>query len=279
MFSFLMAILSSSLVSISMRASEKHARNNLSMLACNYLMCSVLALLFAPTASLFPAAEGIGRTLFMGVFNGILYLASFVIFNRSIRRNGVVLSTTFMKLGVIVPILQAVFLFGEAPTLLQLIGIAAAITAIVLIRSEKGGQGVKGSMLALLFLCICNGMASGMSKVYEVYGNPALSDQFLQYTFIVALLLCTVLALANRQSIAWVDFFFGLLIGIPNYFSARFMLHALNTIPAVVAYPVYSVATIVVVTLTGVLFFKEKLSRRQVIALAVIMAALVLLNL
>jgi len=50
-------------------------------------------------------------------------------------------------------------------------------------------------------------------------------------------------------------------------------------VPAVIAYPSYSVSSIVLVTLGGILLFKERLSRRKMAALAIILAALVLLNL
>ena len=71
---------------------------------------------------------------------------------------------------------------------------------------------------------------------------------------------------------------FGLLIGIPNFFSAKFLLGALKDIAAVIVYPVYSVATILVVTVTGVLAFREKLEKRQWMALGMILVALALLN-
>jgi len=45
-----------------------------------------------------------------------------------------------------------------------------------------------------------------------------------------------------------------------------------------VVYPTYSVATIVLVTLAGVVFFRERLGKRQWIGLAAILVALVLLN-
>ena len=73
--------------------------------------------------------------------------------------------------------------------------------------------------------------------------------------------------------------FFGIMIGVPNYFSARFLLHALSTVPAVIAYPVYSVATIVSITLAGVLLFKEQVSSKKKFALLLVVVALVLLNL
>ena len=68
-------------------------------------------------------------------------------------------------------------------------------------------------------------------------------------------------------------------MSLPNFFSAKFLLGALKTIPAVIVYPVYSVATILTVTVTGVLAFRERLDKRQWVALAIILLALVLLNL
>ena len=46
-----------------------------------------------------------------------------------------------------------------------------------------------------------------------------------------------------------------------------------------VVFPVYSVGTIVAITLIGLFFFKEKLNRIQVIGIGMILTALVLLNL
>ena len=53
---------------------------------------------------------------------------------------------------------------------------------------------------------------------------------------------------------------------------------ALGHLPGVIVYPTYSVATILVVTLAGVCLFKERLRRTQWLALSVILAALVMLN-
>ena len=72
---------------------------------------------------------------------------------------------------------------------------------------------------------------------------------------------------------------FGLILGIPNYFSARFLLLALGSVPAVITYPFYSVATILVVSVLGVFLFRERISRQKWGALGIILAALVLLNL
>ena len=117
-----------------------------------------------------------------------------------------------------------------------------------------------------------------MSKVFEELGNSAQSGHFLLYTFLVALICCLLLRARKKQSIGKMEWAFGLLVGIPNFFSAKFLLGALKDIAAVIVYPVYSVATILTVTVTGILLFREKLDKRQWMALTMILVALVLLN-
>jgi len=76
----------------------------------------------------------------------------------------------------------------------------------------------------------------------------------------------------------WKDVLFGVMLGVPNFFSCRFLLKSLSAVPAVIAYPTYSVAAVVVVTMAGVIAFKEKLSKKQWLSLGMILVALVLLN-
>lgn len=278
MIYLILAIVSSMFVSVCMRLSEGKAKNNISMLAMNYAMCTLLSLAYAGSVDLFPQESGIGFALGLGLVSGAMYLGSFMLLQWNIRVNGVVLPATFMKLGVIVPTLTSIIAFGEVPRAAQVIGIVLAIIAILLIQLEKGSARAK-HLLGLVILLIAGGSTDVLSKIYEELGSAALSDQYLLYTFFVALILCALLAVVKRQKLAVSDIAFGLLIGIPNYFSACFLLLSLSAVPAVIAYPTYSVGTIVLIALMGRVFFREQLSRRQRFAMGVILAALVLLNL
>ena len=71
----------------------------------------------------------------------------------------------------------------------------------------------------------------------------------------------------------------GVLAGIPNYFSSWFLLQSLQRLPAMLVYPAQSVGTILLVTAAGALLFREKLTRREWAGFALILAALVLLDL
>ena len=277
MGNLLLAILSSALVSITMRLSETKVKNNLAMLAVNYIMCTFLAWAYTGFGGLYPMATGRQLAAVLGGVNGILYLAGFVLLQRNIRENGVVLSSTFIKLGLLVSMVVSVVFFGERPEAWQWAGFALAVAAIVLMN-YRPGEGKAGNIGMLLLLLLAGGGGDAMSKVFEELGNPALSGHFLLHTFFNALLLCGVLCGIRKQKLGKWEWLFGLLIGIPNFFSAKFLLGALKDIAAVIVYPVYSVATILAVTVTGVLVFGERLEKKQWLALGMILVALVLLN-
>ena len=277
MLYLILAIASSALVSIFIRLSENYVKNNISMLCMNYMMCLLLAVGYTGMDKVFENGEGFGTAIGLGVVNGILFLASFVLLQINVRRNGVVLSATFMKLGVLVPTLLSVIAFREKPEVQQVIGFLVALLAIVLINFEKG-QGEAGFKIGLILLLLGGGSGDAMAKIYDEVGAARFEEQFLCFTFASALVLCVILAIKKQQKLTKTDILFGLLVGIPNYFSARFLLKAVGEVPAVVAYPTYSVATIVVISLVGMLCFKEKITKRQQVAIGIILVALVLLN-
>ena len=210
-----LAIACSSVLSIIMRVSKSKVRGNVSMLAINYLMCLILAGFFMGSStfsgdagilaagisggfgSIFPSVEGIGMTALLGAFNGILYLSGFLLLQFNIRKNGVVLSTTFMKLGLLVPIVLSVLWFKEMPKLSQWIGFGLALIAIIIINYEKENTVVEFKA-GLLILLLVGGITDAMAKIYDTYGKADLSEQFLFYTFTAAVILCFVLAFYNK---------------------------------------------------------------------------------
>ncbi len=272
-----LAILSSTLISIIMRASADSADKKLTMLAANYVVCSSLAI-FSGNRNIFTfSSPDFSNALILGIINGALYLTSFILFQYSTQKNGIVLSSVFMKLGLLVPMAVSVMFFKEFPLPLQILGFISALVAIVLINWQKGVK-FSGSAFILLSLLFTGGMGDAMAKIFERCGSADFSGVFLFFTFFSALIFCLFLLFAKREkpnikSIVW-----GALIGIPNFFSAKFLLRSLSFLSGVIAYPTYSVTTILLVTLIGTLLFKERLKKLQWIALCIILISLVLLN-
>ena len=187
-----------------------------------------------------------------------------------------------MKLGVLMPVMIAVLIFGERPGTGQVAGICLAVAAILIISLEQqttseDKQTVTAPRLLILLLLI-GGSGDAMSKFYEELGPAEYSSQYLLYTFIVAFVFCTMVALIQGQKFTAPDILFGCLVGIPNYFSARFLLLSLSSVPAVIAYPVFSIGTIILTGAAGVILFREKMTAKQWTALIAIVVSLILLN-
>ena len=278
MLYLILAIASSALVSLSIRASEKYITNNYGMLMVNYIICSLLSFVYMNKEINYFTQSGSGFMMILGGIGGLLYLVTLLIIQFSTSKNGVVLTSIFSKLGVLIPTLMAVLVFREVPKVTQVIGIIIALVAIVLIHFEKGALSEGNHKEWLLILLLFAGITDSLANVYEQRGSAQLEDGYLLVTFGVAAILAAIFAFSKRRKISKSDVIFGLILGIPNFFSSKFLLLALGSMKAVLVYPTFSVGTLVVISLVGVLAFKEKLDRKKAIALGMIVLALGLLN-
>lgn len=279
MIYLILAILCSAGVSIFMRASEKYCQGHYGILLMNYVVCVLAGLILTGRGLTQTDGKGMPVTIVFGVVTGLLYCGSFILLQWNVRKNGVILSSTFMKLGVIVPAVLAVVWFGERPGWNQGLGFILAITAILMIHLEKGKiRTEKAYTIGLLLLLLGGGLGDSMAKFYDVYGNPGLGSFFLMLSFLVSGIISGILVFRGREKITKYEVLFGVLIGIPNYFSARFLLWALADIPAVITYPTYSIAAMALIGAVGVLMFREKLTKRQWGAYLFVILAVGLLN-
>lgn len=279
MLYLVLTIVCGSALSVVMRLSEGRIRARISMLAFNYLTCTLLAAAGVASDGLLPRMEGAGTTLALGLVNGLFYMTSLVLMQHNIRKNGVILPTIFSKLGsLLLPVFVAMLAFGERPGAVQLAGAGLAAVSIVML-SWGDGQRAVASVGLLIALLLSDGVAGSLAKIFREIGPGALSDHFLMYTFASALALSAGTALLRRERPGLREAAFGVMIGVPNFLASRFLLGALETIPAVVAYPTRGMATLLLVTLAGVCFFRERLKPRQWAAFGVVLAAVAMLNL
>ena len=107
MLYLVLTICSSALVSIFMRVSERYVRSNMVMFSANYAVCTAVSLLYAGGLQSPDAGGGAPVAIALGSVTGVLYLAAFVLLQKSVCTNGVILSGTAMKLGgVLIPVLD-----------------------------------------------------------------------------------------------------------------------------------------------------------------------------
>lgn len=280
MLYLLAAIISSAAMTLFLKGFQSEGTNRYAIILGNYAACVVIGLLMLKEPRtllhLHPA------TMAFGLGGGILFVLSLVLMQRSIETNGAILTSAFSRMGLIVPLLISIAFLGEKPRLIQILGILLVFAAILIIngKSEKKRS---ASFLLLLIVLLVGGTADTMAKMFDHFGDPAEGGLYIFYVFLTAGVITIFLLLHETAKAGTIgrprDFAAGIAVGIPNYFSASLLLKALATIPGYIAYTVFSTGVLLLITACSVLFFKEKPGRDQIIGLAVILVALVLLNL
>lgn len=279
MLYLLLTTVSAAAIMIFMRMSSGRATQRFSLLAVNYLVCALLSWGHMGFGLPVPTGEGAAVTLGLGVLNGCIYVTALSLSQYNIPRNGVVLPSVFSRMGgLIVPLAVSVLLFGELPRPVQVVGAVVALVSIVVLNYDKDHM-TAGSILPLMALFVADGCATAMARVFNGFGNPAHHAHFLFYTFGVGGLLCVVILLLRRERPGAQELIYGTLVGTPNFFASRFLLKALETVPAIITYPTRCVGSIALVAIAGLLLFGERLKKHQWAAMAAICGAVVLLNL
>lgn len=266
----ILAILCSTAISVFLRMSNNKEHSLYGKLVCNYATCSLCALLFS---RVFRWNE---TTLVLGAVNGLLLVMSLYLMQLSMKLNGIALTGLYGRLGVCVPLLFSVFLFHEIPTWLQLIGMALSFLSIALFFYQSKINFKLG--LTLLVFMIVSGLIDTMSKIYQFYGEPSLASQYFFLSFFMAAILSFILMMVKKQRIAKNKILYGFLIGVPNYLSSYFLLISLNELPSIIVYPMYSMLTIMTISLCGYFFFKEKINKEMMMTFVLIMISIGLLN-
>ena len=80
----LLAVASSSAISLMLRFSKGKTSGEISVLVINYLVCVIIAVSSVGVGNIFPAINTLKPALIMGIICGFLYLASFLLYQFNI---------------------------------------------------------------------------------------------------------------------------------------------------------------------------------------------------
>ncbi|MBD3235872.1 MAG: hypothetical protein GF330_04140 [Candidatus Eisenbacteria bacterium] len=299
-----LAIACSASIALIFRRSETAGMNRYAVTSANYLTACLISILLlalrppplglppAPPADLVEISSALGASdarlspsgsfawaLLVGLGAGVVFFLAFVYYQISVREHGVSLAGAFAKLGILVPMSLSLLLWQEYPRAIQWLGIALAIASILLVHWPPGRNWRAAIRVALLLLFLFGGTAEFSNKIFQKYALQDYKLVFLLVTFFIAFLCSSSVAVARRRPVRVAELLTGVAVGIPNLFSSFFLIAALETIPAAVAFPAYGAGTIVIIHLVGVTAFRERPTRRERLAILLTVVALILINL
>ena len=286
MIYLLLSILSSSVIFITFKITERFKTNLIKLITVNYLVAAILGFSFNrhPISILNILTS---NWLPYSLLIGFSFILMFFLIGYSTRLSGVAVTTIAGKLSMVIPILFSILYFSEKTTVLKISGLIIATLAVVL-TSYRPVDKAKNIKLIILPIAIFlgSGITDSIVKYAQTYHVPnSLSLLFPAVVFLTALLLGLVFILIKPKSISKnisiAELIGGTILGIANFGSLYFFILALNNskLDSSIVFGLNNICIVLFSIFIGLVFFKEKFSRVNFAGvLMAVIAILILMN-
>ena len=286
MIYLLLSILSSSVIFITFKITERFKTNLIKLITVNYLVAAILGFSFNrhPISILNVLTS---NWLPYALLIGFSFILMFFLIGYSTRLSGVAVTSIAGKLSMVIPILFSILYFAEKTTVLKISGLILATIAVVL-TSYRPIDKAKNFKLIVIPIAIFlgSGITDSIVKYAQTYhvGNN-MSLLFSAVVFLAALLLGLLFILVKPKSISKnisiAELIGGTILGIANFGSLYFFILALNNskLDSSVVFGLNNICIVLFSIFIGLVFFKEKFSRVNFAGVSMaIVAILILMN-
>lgn len=284
MIYLLLSILASTGIFICFKLFDKFKLNTLLAIVVNYISaCAFGLFIYESPVNI---QEIVATKWFYGAFLlGILFISIFHVMALTAQRNGLSVVSVASKMSVVIPVIFGFYVYHESAGIQKIIGILFALVAVYLasIKSEKKGKFSKNLFLPII-LFIGSGIIDTSIKYLETTYVPENGIPIFSASIFCSAAFFGILTLGYKSIKKQFQFDFksilgGIILGIINYGSIYFLLKALHLegLESSTIFTVNNVAIVMISTLLGLALFKEHLSRKNWIgiALAILSIALV----
>jgi drug/metabolite transporter (DMT)-like permease len=231
------------------------------------------------------------KTVWIAAICGTMSAVFTVSWMLAVRDSMYMMVEVFVMGGVLVPLFLSSILYGEGIGVIDIVAIVILLLGVYLTSSGsvKGKWSLKG--VALLILCALS--SGGMDFSQKMYVKEAgTSNVFLFnfYTYVFAALILSVVFLCLKigkrnkdgqsASFSAVKSVFGYVVvmSVCLFFNSYFKTLAANNLDAVILYPMSQGLAIVLSSVMTVVLFKEKISVKSGIGIALTLISLIMIN-
>ena len=250
----------------------------------NYIVAFSMGFFFAERQ--IPISEIYLEPWFSGaLFLGALFVSIFFVMAMTAQKNGVSVTSIAGKMSVVVPVVFGIILYNESVTFLKIVGIIMALIAVYLssVKEEKSEK--NGTLLLPILLFIGSGTIDTLLKyIQENYVSDEdvsiFSGSLFGIAGVFAFFILVIKTIKKREAFGYKNIIAGIILGIPNYYSIIFLIKALQNknFESSTLFTINNVAIVVVSTLVGLFFFKEKFSIKNRIGVAMAILGIILVT-
>lgn len=228
------------------------------------------------------------EVIFYGIIAGVMYASSSVFMFLAIRLGSLAISNLILGYSTIVTSLYGIIFFKEQSSALTYIGIAIMIFALFLLKKpeEKGNkQSKKNSALWFTFAMLGMLTSAGYSlitKTQQLKFDNAFNSEYviiaIGFSAIANFIIGIITGKKDAFKVLKTCIPYAGLAGISNGVT-NFLTLLINTLIAIsISSPTRSLMTKILNFILGYFIFKERYSVKQIIGLALVCVAVILIN-
>ncbi|MEJ6748974.1 MAG: hypothetical protein QNK60_03505 [Flavobacteriales bacterium] len=280
MYNIIYTILLFNVLIIVFKMFEKYKVDNLQALIVNYITAGFCSYLFLETDfSLNYILES--DWLYHSMIIGALFIIIFNFYAFGIQKAGVAVTTVANRMSLIIPVCAALILYPEENTFTLLKGIAffLALSGIYLSSTKVGKLSFDKKYLWLIILVfvgqgISDSIFNDFAQKFPNEGNYLFFMVLFFMASISGILILSGRSIKTRSPLQLKSIFWGVIFGIPNFFSLVFLLKALGSISSSIVFPIVGMGVVISSSLIGLLLFQEKLTRSNWIGILLSICAI-----
>lgn len=284
MINILLAIFFSSSLYIVFKGFNKFSINTFQAIFINYIVAFLLGFIIkfeSLTISEIPNKSWFPFTIILG----FLFITVFYIIGKTTQLNGLTVASVASKMSMIIPITYGIFIFNEQATLKHQTGILIALSAVYCVSVKPNSKINLTHFQLPILLFFGAGIIDTLINITQHSFLPKEDTaMFSSITFLMAFIFGLIYFIYKQFSSKIIfhrkDILGGITLGIPNYFSLYFLTKALQneSMESPTIFTILNIGVILLSTFVGILFFKEKLSKKNYLGILLSILALFLVT-
>jgi len=274
MFFIILSVLLNASIFVVFKGFEKYKVDTFQAIVINYYFAFIVAYLSSDIH--FNMLTTPKEDWFLGaVFLGFLFISMFYVMGLTAQKLGMSVVAVAGKMSVVIPVIFGLIVYNESLGIFKLIGIILALIAVYFASYKENKLEIDKSVIYLPFiLFIGSGVLDTTLKyVQNTYVSLEETSVYLSVIFLVAGILGSLLLLyfmlIKKSKLNLTNIIGGLALGFVNYFAMYFLLRALQTkgLDSSTVFTINNVAIVLFSTILGISFYKEKLSKKNLIGI------------
>lgn len=290
MFYLLLTILANVAIFMAFRSFSKYDIKTFPAIITNYAVCVITGIIYTGYDQVAQEIDTSANWFYTAIAMGFIFVSTFYLMARTTQLRGVSVASVASKMSLAIPVVFSLFILKLGTNDLDTwnyLGIILAFVAIILVSKKKANPLTKKQPLTLKYIALPLAvfLLGGVIDTSLNYANHHFVTESTEAVFPIfifgfAFIIGLITAIAQGVKFRRKDILGGLYLGVPNYFSIYFQLKALSAFDnnGAILYPSLNIGIIIISTLAAVLFFKEKLSKVNMVGVGLAVVVILLLS-